>query len=213
MTILYFLGGEDVEKRNSEEINRKAFLDAGGAPVVLIFPWTGKSVGKADKHRETLADYFRECGASSIEFAELSDSFKEIDEKMNRANLICLPGGDARILLERIENAKVDKLLRKFGGIIIGNSAGALALCKDCILTKGRVHSETTIIPGLGLVDFSFDVHSGISKDRELEKLSMKRKIYAIPEKCALVFVNGETSFMGDLYFFHRGEKTKCGTR
>jgi len=38
MVILYFLGGEDIVKRDSREINKKAFIDAGGAPVVLIFP-------------------------------------------------------------------------------------------------------------------------------------------------------------------------------
>jgi peptidase E len=210
MTKLFFLGGEDVVKKESKEINKKAFLDAGGAPIVLIFPWTAKIVDKADKYRKILTDYFKELGASDIEFAELSDSFKEIEEKISKSNLIYLPGGDTNILVERIKNAKVDKLLQKFGKVIIGNSAGASAMCKECILTKGRAHPETTTFSGLGLVDFSVDVHYSPSKDRELKKLSMKRKIYAMPEKCAVVYNNGDTSFMGDVHLFYKGKKTKC---
>jgi hypothetical protein len=39
MTKLYFLGGEDVRKRDSKEINKKAFADTSGASIVLIFPF------------------------------------------------------------------------------------------------------------------------------------------------------------------------------
>jgi peptidase E len=207
MVKLYFLGGEDVVKKESKEINKKAFFDAGGAPVVLIFPWTAKSVDKVDRYRKILTDYFKEIGAGNIEFAELSDSFKEIEEKVNKSNLTYLPGGDTRILVERIKNARVDKLLQKFGKVIIGNSAGALALCKECILTKRQAHRETIVFSGLGLVDFSVDVHYNSSKDRELEKLSMDRRIYAIPDKCALVYNNGEISAIGDVYMFYKGKK------
>ncbi|MEM3616677.1 MAG: Type 1 glutamine amidotransferase-like domain-containing protein [Candidatus Bathyarchaeia archaeon] len=207
MVKLYFLGGEDVIKKDSKEINKKAFCDAGGAPAVLIFPWTAKSVAKADKYKEILKEYFKELGASDIEFAELSDSLDEIEKKINRSDLIYLPGGDTKILVRRLKNADADKLLQKSGKVIIGNSAGALALCKECILTKGRTHHETVIFSGLGLVDFSVDVHYESSKDRELKRLSMNRKIYAIPERSALVYNNGEIYAIGDICLFHKGEK------
>jgi len=210
MTKLYFLGGEDLAKRNSREINKKAFIDADGAPLVLIFPWTAKSIEGPDKYRTIMVNYFKELGAGKIEFAELSDSPEEIAQKIDMSDLIYLPGGDARILVVRIRNANIDNLLRKYGKVIIGNSAGALALCKDCIITKGRDHPETTIISGFGLVDFSVDVHYDSSKDRELKKLSRQRRIYAIPETGALVCNNGDLSFIGNVYSFYEGKKTKC---
>ncbi len=208
MTKLYFLGGEDLVKRNSREINRRAFIDAGEDPLVLIFPWTAKSVERSDKYRTMMVDYFKELGAGKVKFAELSDSRKEIERKIDTSDLIYLPGGDTRVLVERIRNAKVDVLLRKYGKVIIGNSAGALALCKDCILTKGRAHPETVIISGFGLVDFSVDVHYDSSKDGELKKLSKQRKIYAIPETSALIYDNGDLSFIGGVCSFYEGKKT-----
>lgn len=210
MTKLYFLGGEDIVKRDSREINKKAFIDAGGAPMALIFNWTAESVDKTDKYRKIMADYFEELGASKIEFAEYSDSLEEITEKINDSDLIYLPGGVTRILVERIKNAKVDILLRKYNKVIIGNSAGALALCKDYILTRGKHNPVTTAISGFGLVDFSLKVHYDASKDEELRKLSTKRKIYAIPERCALVYDDGSLSFIGNVYLFYEGKKTKC---
>jgi dipeptidase E len=177
MTKLYFLGGEDVAERGSEEINKRAFTEAGGAPVVL--------------------------------FAERSDSLEQIAQKAKRSDLIYLPGGVTRILVERIMEAKVDSILREYDKVIVGNSAGALALGRDCILTRGKHNKRTVIIPGLGLVDFCVKVHYNRSKDSELKQLSHERKIYAIPERSALIYENGSISCIGDIYLFEDGKKTK----
>jgi peptidase E len=98
--------------------------------VVLVFDWTARQVGIARKYRKILADYFGDLGASAVEFAELSDSLREIDERVRRSDLVYLPGRDARILIERMRKAGVAELLRKYGKVIVGNSAGAIALCK-----------------------------------------------------------------------------------
>ena len=209
MTKLYFLGGEDVAERGSREINEKAFMQAGGTPVVLIFNWTAESADKMEKYRKIMVDYFEDIGASAVKFAEYSDSPKKIAQKAKRSDLIYLPGGITRILLEHILDAKVDRLLREYDKIIVGNSAGALVLGRDCILTRGKYNKRTVIIPGLGLVDFSVKVHYKASKDSELKQLSLQRKIYAIPERSALIYDNGSVSCFGDIYLFQNGKKTK----
>lgn len=63
MAILYFLGGEDIRRRDSREINSKAFSRAGGTPVILYFPWTATTT---DKYREIIGEYFSDLGASRI---------------------------------------------------------------------------------------------------------------------------------------------------
>jgi len=210
MTTLYFLGGEDVTERDSKEINEKAFMEAGGKPAVLIFNWTTASTDKMGKYGKIMIDYFGDIGAKAVEFAECSDSFEEIAQKTKRSDLIYLPGGVTRILVECLLDAKVDSLLREYDKIIVGNSAGALALGRDCILTRGKHSKRTVIIPGLGLVDFSVKVHYKESKDRELKQLSYDRRIYAIPERSALVYDNGSVSCIGDIYLFQNGKKTKA---
>jgi peptidase E len=208
MKKLYFLGGEDIAKRDSREINKRAFLDAGGAPIVLVFPWTAESVGRVDEYRKIMVDYFKDLGASTVDFAEYSDSLQEIATKVDHSDLIYLPGGLTTILVGRIKYKNVDDLLRKYDRVIVGRSAGALALCRECILTKNRGDRVTVIIEGIRLVDFSVKVHYDPSRDSELKKLSKEGKIYGIPERSALVYDNGALSFIGDVYLFQDGEKT-----
>jgi peptidase E len=211
MSKLYFLGGEDVAKRDSMEINRRAFVDAGGAPFVLVFPWTAESVDKAIGYRKIMVDYFKDLGASTVDFAEYSDSLEQIAAKVERSDLVYLPGGLTRVLVRRMRDKNVDSLLRKYDRVIVGRSAGALALGKECILTINRGNPVTMIVTGIRLVDFSVKVHYNPSRDGELKELSKEGRIYGIPEGSALVYDNGALSFIGDVYLFEDGRKTSAG--
>jgi peptidase E len=221
MTKVYFLGGEDIAERNSKEINEKAFTDSGGSPAVLVFPWTAESVDRTIGYNKMTADYFADLGARSVEFVELSDSLQEIAERMSASDLIYLPGGDTKLLLARMIDSKVDSLIREYRKVIIGNSAGALALSKNYVVVRGEDgETKAEAAPGLGLVDFGITVHyrmpskiySGRSLDNELESLSqeLEMAIYAIPETCALICSDGSLSFVGSVYLFQEGKRTKC---
>ncbi|HMK94783.1 MAG TPA: Type 1 glutamine amidotransferase-like domain-containing protein [Candidatus Limnocylindrales bacterium] len=211
MVKLYFLGGEDLVKRDSERINRKAFADAGGAPTVLVFiGWASRSVDEGERYRRVIVDYFEELGAKKIVFAELSDLLEDIGGKMENADLIYLPGGDPKLLVERIRKKGVDYLLRRYDKVIVGNSAGALALCGDCLIVGGGTQEETRMISGIGAADFCVDVHYNSSKDKELMELSKNTRIYAIAERSALVRDEAGISFFGTVHLFYRSKKTRC---
>ena len=208
MVRLYFLGGENVIKRDSREINEVAFREAAEEPRVVVFPWARASFDKTYTRRQRLFNYFRNLGASTVDFADYGDTFEEINRKIECSDLIYLTGGLTTVLIERLKSKSVDPLLRKYDRVIVGRSAGALALCKKCVLTDRR-KPAVKMIKGLGLVDFGVKVHYKPSKDSELKKLSKGDKIYAIPERSALVYDNGCLSFMGDVYIFQNGEKTR----
>jgi len=139
---------------------------------------------------------------------DYGDSFEEINRKVECSDLIYLTGGLTTVLIERLKSKSVDPLLRKYDKVIVGRSAGALALCKKCVLTDRR-KPAVKVIKGLGLVDFSVKVHYEPSKDGELKRLSKEETIYAIPERSALVYDRGCLSFIGDVYVFQNGEKTR----
>jgi len=207
MTKLYFLGGENVVKRDSKEINEAAFRDAGEAPAVVVFPWARASFDQAYKRRKRLFDYFRSLGACSVDFADYSDTREEIIRKVECSALIYLPGGRASVLVERLKNKSVDTLLRSYKGVVVGRSAGALALSKKCVITKNRRNPTSKLIRGIGLVDFSVKAHYKHLKDDALKRLSKEERIYAIPERSALIYEDGCLSFMGAVYLFQNGEK------
>jgi dipeptidase E len=208
MTKLYFLGGENVAKRDSREINEAAFRDAGEAPAVVVFPWARMSFDNTFKRRKRLFDYFISLGACTIDFVEYSDPPETVAQKVEFSDLIYLPGGLASVLIERLKNKNVDRLLHDYDGVVVGRSAGALALGKKCVVTRNRPNPTSKLIPGIGLVDFSVKAHYKHSKDDALRRLSKEERIYAIPERSALVYNDGCLSFMGDVYLFQKGEKT-----
>jgi peptidase E len=206
MPKLYLLGGENVFKRSAREVNERAFQDAGEPLVVLVFPWARASFDKGYKKRKRLVDYFISLGASTINFIEYSNSNETIAKKMADSNIVYLTGGLANVLVERLKNMGVDRLLHDYRGVIVGRSAGALALCRKCIITC-RSNSKVKLIDGLGLADLTLKAHYKPEKDTTLEQLSRQEKIYAVPEGSALVYSNGACSFMGEVYLFENGTK------
>ena len=218
MVRIYFLGGEDINKRTSKTINKRAFKDANAAPAVLVFPWT-RRVEKTG-YRKIMSDYFTDLGAGKVMFGELVDSFEKLEGKVQSSDIVYLPGGDPDILMKRIRKKGVDSLLNRYKRVIIGNSAGSLLLCKKYVVIRGQGESsKTRLIQGLGIVDFGVTVHyksavehySGNEPDKELKALSKRTsmKIYAIPERGALVYDGKSLKPIGGIYLFYEGRKTK----
>ena len=205
MPKLYLLGGENVFKRSAKLVNERAFQEAGEPLRVLVFPWARASFDRSYKKRKRLVDYFISLGASTINFAEYFDSNESITQKMADSNLIYLTGGLASVLIERLKKMDVNCLLQSYSGVIVGRSAGALALCRKCVITCRSNIPKTKIINGLNLADLTLKVHYKPEKDSALEQLSWQEKIYAVHEGSALVYDNGACSFIGDVYLFENG--------
>jgi dipeptidase E len=207
MVKLYFLGGENVAKQDAKNINVAAFEDAGGMPQVLVFPWARPSFDQQYKRRQRLTNYFRSMGAKDVSYADFSETPAELAAKTEHADLIYLTGGQVSTLLSRLQKAGADQLLRRFEGVIVGRSAGALVLGRKCLVTN-RCSGSPKVVEGLGLVDFSVKVHYKSFKDHLLRQLSMEEKVYAIPQRAAVVYDEGELQFMGAVFLFEHGEKT-----
>ncbi len=208
MPKLYLLGGENVFRRSAKEVNERAFQDAGEFSNVLVLSWARASFDNSYKKRKLLVDYFISLGARTINFVDYSDSNEAIAQKIADSNLIYLTGGHATILVERLKSMSVDQFLCNYDGIIIGRSAGALALCRKCIITC-RSNSKTKIIPGIGLADLTLKVHYKPEKDSILKQLSKQEKIYAIPMGSALIYENNACASIGEVYLFENGGKLK----
>ena len=206
MPILYLLGGENVFRRSAQEVNERAFRDAGKPLNVLVFSWARASFDNSYKRRKLLVDYFISLGADSINFVDFSDTTEVIAKKMADSKLVYLTGGLPTILLERLRKMSVDNLLQDYDGVIVGRSAGALALCSRCLITC-RSNSKAKIIHGLCLADLTLKVHYKPEGDNTLLSLSEKEKIYAVPEGSALIYNNGSCSFIGNVYLFENGQR------
>ncbi len=202
----YLLGGENTHKRDAEKINQKAFNDAGEDPKILVFSWARASFDNTYAKSKIIFDYFRSLGASTIKTVSYSSTNSEIQEKIAQSDLIYLTGGVPSMLIERLKKLGVDSLLRSFEGVIVGRSAGALAVCRRCVITY-RSTSEVKIIDGLGLVDVTLKAHYRLGRDIELLELSKTEDIYAVPKGSALVYDNDSLTAINNVYLFHKGER------
>jgi len=211
MAKFYLLGGENTIRKSAKEINKSAFLDAGVSPAFLVFPWARASFDDNYLRRRRLSKYFQSLGARSVDFVDFSEPTSMIAERMANTELVYLTGGQMIILLARLKQTGVDKLLTKYDGLIIGRSAGALALAKYGIVTN-RYSKQVKAAPGLGLTDLCIKTHYEPSKDGFLENFSQRQSIFAIPSHSAIIVDKGNLSFLGEVYLFEKGEKHKCAT-
>ncbi len=200
----YLLGGENTHKRDAKEINQRAFNDAGESPRVLVFSWARASFDRTYSKSQLLFDYFRSLGASTVNTVDYSCTVEEIKERISESDLIYLTGGVTTVLVERLKKPGICRLLTDFRGIIVGRSAGALALCRKCVITCRR-KSEIKVIYGLGLVDLTLKAHYKLGKDEKLSDLSNIEDIFAVPKDSAIVYDYGKLSFINNVYLFHNG--------
>jgi peptidase E len=206
MLRLYLLGGEDFNAKGSREVNSQAFIDAGGAPLVVVLPWTSKEKLRQDAHRRLMVDYFKELGAKGVRFVEPSLPYPDMVKLVEQSDLIYLPEGDPKVLIERMRNTGAAHLLTNYDKVILGNSAGAVALCAEYVLLSEE--SDTfAISSGLGLVDLGLAVHYDPYMDAQLESLSTSRNIFAIPEGGAVVVSHCSISLIGPVAVFQEGKK------
>jgi dipeptidase E len=202
----YLLGGENTLRRDAEEVNQKAFHDAGGTPKILVFSWARASFDKTYAKRKIIFDYFKSLGASSVNTVDYSSTQSEIKEKICQSDLVYLTGGVPSMLVERLQKLGVSSLLEGFEGVIVGRSAGALALCRKFVITY-RSNCAVKVIDGLGLVDVTLKAHYRLGKDMELIELSKSQDIFATPKGSALICDNGNLSAINTVYLFHKGER------
>jgi peptidase E len=202
----YLLGGENTHKRDAEEINQRAFNDAGESPRVLVFSWARASFDRTYPKSQLLFNYFRSLGSSTVNTVDYSCTLEEIKEKISETDLIYFTGGVPSVLVERLKKSGIRSLLGNFEGIIVGRSAGALSLCRKCVITCRRT-SEIKVIYGLGLVDLTLKAHYKLCNDEKLIILSKNEEFFAVPKDSAIVYDNGNLSFINNVYLFRNGKR------
>ncbi len=137
---------------------------------------------------------------------------KEIDARMDNADIIYLVGGKQHILSELFRKTNTVDLFEKYANtkVLMGTSAGSMALCKQITserFWKERYNLEKSEViknPELGLVNFSIVPHymrkdhlkwtkdflEDVLKDNEYP-------VYAITDEQAVFYNDGNIYFVG----------------
>ncbi|MBB4823350.1 peptidase E [Sporosarcina luteola] len=175
---------------------------------VLIVPFATEP-NKYSGWYHTIRQTFEMLGNHNVELLPYEMSSSVMADKISNQHVLFFTGGKPEKLLERLHTKDLIPVLNEFSGLMIGYSAGALAFCQDCIISKDADYPVTQVLKGLDLVDFSVEVHYTSEIDEELIPLSKDREIYALPNGAALFWNEGEINLNHDVYYFKDGAKIK----
>jgi len=117
----------------------------------------------------------------------------DIKTQINRSDFIYIGGGDVEFLVSEFKKNKIDQLLHeayKMGIAICGLSAGAAILFDEFLFHKDNQwlrEKGFCLLSGVCLPHYSGDVPINV-----LKKCSMVSSVIAIPDKCAIHYVDNK---------------------
>lgn len=205
---LCFIGGGHVLKGELDEVFEELSKRIKPNSKVLVVPFATE-ISKYDSWMESLIQVFSKISNVTLDLLHEELSTKEMVSMINDSDVLYFIGGRPEKLLKIIEEKELASSIGNYPRLQIGYSAGALAFCRECILTKDDDYPESLVIKGLGLVDFSVEVHYNEASDDELFALSTERTIYAHPDGSAIFYRDGEIhKKVNDVILFQAKKKS-----
>ena len=201
---IYLEGGGVTLEEETKEIDSQAVQDAEKKSIYVL-DMTRRDEEKIIKYREFFVHYFKDMGAEEINFASTS-SPEKIRNGIAVAGVLYVPGGDTEYLIDQVHEKELVDVIKSFEGVIIGMSAGAYLMCKEYTKIK---EDETKMVNALEIVDIRMKAHYDSKFDSQLIKLSQEKDIYGVSDKAAIIVRDKELTFVGNVYLFSKGKKTK----
>ena len=200
MKKLVLIGGGDIGRGNTsyetKEIDEEIVKLTGIAKPKLLF--IGLASSFSDSYYDTIKKIYRDlgCECAYLKKKNIINNPDIVKEKINKANIIYIGGGDTVKLINDIKEYKIDELLLEAynrGCVLAGTSAGAILLSNsgysDSYILRGE-SNKYEFIKGLGLTNINFcpHYHSSKEKDEELESdlKEFKEPVYCLENCTAL---------------------------
>ncbi len=209
MAGIYLIGGGDYRTDELDDIDRAILNDFAPAGTVLIIPFATRQE-KRSSWVAAVNKAFSKFKKVKFEVLSEEESKEEKLKKLLQSDMIFFTGGLPDVLMDKLRSAQIIDAIRSYDGIIVGYSAGALVLSEQCLIMKDEDYVESKIIDGLGVLKFTTSVHYEPREDSELLYFSRHTKIYALPNKSALMVRGENLHFFGKAMKFENGKKTIC---
>jgi len=202
-TCILIGGGNTTDTRypyETKEIDERIVKETKKEKPIFLF--IGFASDRADSKYDKIKKIFQNLGCMTEHLKKKNVIYNRniVEEKISRADIIYICGGDTIKLLEFVKEYEIVDLLRaayERGAILVGKSAGAILLSKEgfsdsYILRREKDHHE--FINGLGFVNYSIIPHykETEQKEKDLEKALQKtnRNCIGIQNGTALLIKN-----------------------
>ena len=203
---LCFIGGGNPLNKELDDVMYYLSNSIEIGNNILIIPFATEN-SKVDKWFTSLKKSFKDIGMEHIKLLDYQLTNQEMQKEIKLHSILYFTGGRPEKLMRILAEKELIQEIKEFSGLIVGVSAGALVFCEDCIITKDQYYLETQVIEGLGLVDFSVEVHYNGNNDKELFSLSANRDIYAIPNGSAIFWEDNVVKPIHNVTLFRKRKK------
>ncbi len=188
-----------------------------GTPRVVWIP-AGSRPERTTQYFAERKKYYQDFGVNSVSMFSVSEDFAcdRMQELMD-CDILHLSGGDPYVFLRNLRTTGVHEVIKeraKRGGIIVGDSAGAMLMTPDIQIAKfdGRpVPTDLGNLASLNMVGFEFHAHFGTygASEKALCTYSRERgsTVYAVPDGAGLAVLDGRLLWHGDISCFESGIK------
>lgn len=136
-----------------------------------------------------------------------TDDKTTAEDKILEADIIYLTGGLPDLMMERLREFSLIKIIEEHKGVIIGFSAGALIQLNQYHLTPDEDYNEFKYYPGLNMinnlyVEVHFD-HDKVQMD-SINRVNKEtnKPVYAIEEDGAIIHINNKIVEVGKVHYF-----------
>ena len=196
------IGGGEIKNRETEHIDKCCItLTKKKNPVVVFIPIAAFD---SEEYAKTFEQYYTSLNAKVIIAFISKEHKKSVLDKISACDIVYLSGGDTEQLINQFKkNPEFIEAIKK--KIVVGMSAGALALSQKCLISKDEDTPKTKIVEGLGLIDFTTEVHFD-GNATEILKVIKNQTVFAIAEKSCIVIEEKSRQYIGNVKVFLKDE-------
>ena len=171
-----------------------------------IFLFIGLASSHSDSYYDTMKKIYKELGCTTeyLKKKNIINNPDIVKDKINRADIIYICGGDTVKLINDIKEYEIDKLLKEAydrGCVMAGMSAGAIMLSRegfsDSLIFRGE-SDKHEFIKGFKFIDISIcpHFHSNPVKDKELQDSIKDKEIYGLENGTALKIIDDKIEYI-----------------
>ena len=180
--IRYYCSGFDSNDAFGHGLGDMFKFELKDTKSIVYIPGGFEKIEKAkNKYVPSFTEHFKNVGISfdEINLITPETTKNEAKEMIKNANFVMLMGGDPFKQKQLCKELDLFNELKKYGGIMLGISAGAMLMSKYIIITPcSEEYPDFHIEEGLNFDNISIYPHSNTSSEVFPEKLDLGDEVY-----------------------------------
>lgn len=206
MSVNYFCSGFDIENAFSRGLGERFKNELKDTKSIVFIPGGINKIEKArDKYVPLFLEHFRRVGINFENSYLIDSDTKNAKELVDNASFVILMGGDPFAQKELCENLGIIDNLKKYNGVLLGMSAGAMLMSKHIIITPcSEEYPDFHIEEGMNLSNISIYPHNNFEGEEYPDILNIGDETYKKDDLLKVASEYGEFYLLQD-HFVDRG--------